>query len=100
MELAGARRFWAAPAPLRRIWMAPFRSLPFPPSHARAYGRALEPHDARGARTGPAKMARTLRRWDSRRGKPGARKPIDGNIGRAKCEWHLKHNRGSTVNSR
>src|SRR5712692_8392486 len=54
--LASAWTSGAVPDPFRRIWMAPFRSPQFPPSHE----RPLRAHDAGRAATIPAAHARTL----------------------------------------
>src|SRR5260370_19326167 len=54
--LASAWTSGAVPDPLRRTWMAPFRSPQFPPSHE----RPLRAHDTGRARTIPATHARTL----------------------------------------
>src|SRR6266404_651474 len=55
--LASAWTSGAMPDPLRRIWMARFRSLSFPPSHE----GALRADDARRAGTIPATHGRALR---------------------------------------
>src|SRR5712692_3039296 len=76
--LAGVWTSGAVPDPLRRIWMAPFRSLEFPRSHGRSHGRsrgrALGSHDAGGPGTIPATRARTLRLRPSHRREQGAMK--------------------------
>src|SRR6266536_772380 len=55
--LASAWTSGAVPDPLRRTWIARFRSFRYPPSH----GRALRAHDSGRAGTIPATHARTFR---------------------------------------